>query len=284
MKRLFQFLLIINLLAHGPAACTKGSNQGDILRVSDGVRVTLSEIVDDLKGVQLVFVGELHNNAGHHRGQLEVIRALKESGVSVAVGLEMFRNTSQADLDRWVDGTLKEEDFQKIYYENWTTDWSLYRDIFLYVRQARIPMIGLNIPPDISRQVASQGFSSLTPEQVGQLPEVTCRVDETYMKFIRRAFGLHGHGNEKNFVYFCEAQIVWDTAMASSLLAFLEKNPAYTVVVLAGSGHAWKRGIPEQVGRQSDDASYRVILPEIQDRLESEVVTLEDADYLYLNR
>jgi uncharacterized iron-regulated protein len=236
--------------------------------------------MDDLRGVQLVFVGELHDNPNHHQAQLAIIGALKESGASVAVGLEMFRSSSQAGLDGWVEGALTEEAFQNIYYENWTTPWPLYRDIFLYAREKKVPMIGLNVSPKITRQVARQGFASLTPEQLGMLPQVSCRVDEAYMAFIRRAFGSH-QLHEKRFIYFCEAQIVWDTAMASHLLSFLKKNPDYTIAVLAGSGHAWKRGIPEQVRRQSKVA-YRVILPEISGRLESETVTLEDTDYLWL--
>jgi uncharacterized iron-regulated protein len=236
--------------------------------------------MNDLRGVQLVFVGELHDNSDHHQAQLAIIGALKESGVSVAVGLEMFRSGSQADLDRWVKGTLTEKAFRTIYYENWTTPWPVYRDIFLYARKKRIPMIGLNVPPAITRQVARQGFASLTPEQLGVLPQVSCRVDEAYMAFIRRAFGSH-QLDENRFIYFCEAQMVWDTAMASNLLYFLKKNPGYTIAVLAGSGHAWKRGIPEQIRRQSKVA-YRVILPEISGRLESETVTLGDTDYLWL--
>jgi uncharacterized iron-regulated protein len=283
MKRFFLAVVTISFITCGQISIVKAGNHDEILRVSDGARMTLSSIVDDLKGVQLVFVGELHDDAGHHQAQLAVIRTLKEAGVSVAVGLEMFRNDSQAHLDEWVGGELNEEAFQKIYYANWSSDWPLYRDIFLYAQKTKIPMIGLNIPPGISRKVANQGFSSLTKEELGQLPEVSCRVDETYMAFIRRAFGLHGHDHGKSFTYFCEAQIVWDTAMASNLLTFLKKNPAYIIVVLAGSGHAWKRGIPEQVRRQSN-VSYRVILPEIPGRLEPEAVTVEDADYLYLNR
>jgi uncharacterized iron-regulated protein len=283
MKCILSAFVALGLITYGPISCVKAGDHDEILRVSDGARVSLSSIVDDLKTVQLVFVGELHDDACHHQVQLAVIRALKEAGVSVAVGLEMFRSDSQAHLDEWVGGKLNEETFQRIYYANWSSDWSLYRNIFLYAQKTKIPMIGLNIPPGITRKVANQGFASLTKEELGQLPEVSCRVDETYMTFIRRAFGLHGHDHGKSFTYFCEAQIVWDTAMASNLLSFLEKNPTYIIVVLAGSGHAWKRGIPDRV-RQQSDVAYRVILPEIKGRLEPEAVTVEDADYLFLTR
>ena len=91
---------------------------------------------------------------------------------------------------------------------------------------------------------------------------------------------MHGHDG-KQFVYFCEAQIVWDAAMASNLLAFLKDNPNHTVVVLAGNGHAWRPGIPEQITRQAP-ISYRIVLPAVPGRLDTNTVTLEDADYLWL--
>jgi uncharacterized iron-regulated protein len=269
------------VMACGLVACAHEVERPRILRLSDGVEISFNEMLEDLRGVQLVFVGERHNQARHHQAQLAVIRALRDKGISVAVGLEMFRSSHQATLERWSGGKLTEDAFEEIYYANWSFKWPLYRAVFLYAREQRLPMIGLNISPELTRQVAGQGFASLTPEQIGELPEVSCDVDATYMAFIQRAFGVHGHGKERSFVHFCEAQMIWDTAMASNLLAFHKKNPQYTIVVLAGSGHAWKRGIPEQVRRRSD-ISYRVILPEIPESAESTAVTLEDADYVWL--
>lgn len=133
-----------------------------------------------------------------------------------------------------------------------------------------------------SKSAIRGGFASLTPDQIGQLPNVSCNVDPTYMAFIRCSFEAHAHG-QLNFKYFCEPQIVWDTAMAYNVLTFLRENPNRTVVVLAGNGHAWKRGIPEQIENQAA-LTYRVILPEEPGRLAREDVSLEDTDYLWLMR
>jgi len=251
-----------------------------VLRVSDHKILTLDGILEDLKSVRLVFVGELHDEPRHHQAQLAVISALHEAGITVAVGLEMFQKDSQEILHQWVAGTLDEKAFQKTYDNNWGYPWPLYSDIFWHARQNRIPMIGLNVSPDITRQVARKGFASLSEEQIGQMPEVTCRVDAAYMAFIRRSFGMHGHQG-KRFVFFCEAQMVWDTAMAANLLAFLNSHSNHTVVVLAGNGHAWRHGIPEQITRQSN-VSHRIILPAIPGRLDPETVSIDDGDYLWL--
>jgi uncharacterized iron-regulated protein len=197
----------------------------------------------------------------------------------VAVGLEMFRHEEQAALDNWIRGTLSEKAFKEIYYENWTLPWHLYRDIFVYARERKLPLVALNVSPEITRQVSREGFSSLTPEQIGELPQATCDIDETYMNFVRRVYGAHGHPNQA-FIHFCEAQMVWDTSMATYALSFLKRHPDRTLVVLAGSGHAWRRGIPEQVRRRSP-VPYKIILPSIPGKTDVKTATVDDADYVW---
>lgn len=282
MKRFGLLVTISSLLA--PFFFLRGyaSTDAQIHRVSDGKVLSLAEVTTDLLESRLVFVGEIHTTQSHHHMQLQTIHALKEAGAPVAIGLEMFRRDSQADLDRWVKGELNEKEFEKIYSGNWNYPWPLYRDIFLFARDYKIPMIGLNVPSKITKQVARKGFSSLTPEQRGDLPMVTCRVDPEYMAFVRRSLGMHGHGGME-FTKFCEAQLVWDTAMAWSLLRYLEKNPEDTVVVVAGSGHSWKLGIPAQIQSRST-LPFRVILPEIPGRVDKEDIALHEADYVWLER
>jgi len=282
MRRFVLAFCVITAVAAGLSGSSFSLGSSAFLRISDKALLDLSEVLHDLKYASLVFVGELHDQKDHHELQLAVIRGLNEAGVPVAVGLEMFRAENQGHLDGWVQGGMSEHQFKQIYDDNWTSPWNLYRDIFLYARTHSLPMIGLNVPREITRQVAQGGFTSLTPEQIGELPEVSCDVDSTYMEFIRRSFGQHPHGNTE-FTYFCEAQIVWDTAMAWYILKFLEANPKHAVVVLAGNGHAWKRGIPEQIRRRSR-TTYRVILPEEPERLERENVSVDDLDYLWLKR
>jgi uncharacterized iron-regulated protein len=251
-----------------------------LIRVSDGLSVSLADIVKDLRQSRLVFVGELHTTQSHHHAQLQTIRALRKAGTPVAIGLEMFRREGQPDLDRWVQGELSEKEFEQIYYKNWNYPYHLYKDIFLYAREHKIPMVGLNVPPEVTKQVAREGFSSLSPKQRGDLPMVTCRVDPEYLAFIRRSLAMHGHGG-LDFIRFCEAQLVWDTAMAWSLFRYLEKNPEATVVVVAGSGHSWKKGIPAQI-RSRSELPFRVILPEIPGRVDRDTISLNDADYVWL--
>lgn len=240
----------------------------------------LSDALRDMKGKRIILVGEQHDLRGHHLAQLKIIKAIHSSGIPVAVGLEMFRTNSQDSLDQWVHGRLSEKEFQKIYYDNWGSPWPLYSMIFEFARKMKLSIVALNVPRAVTQQVARGGFNSLSEDQRANLPFVECRVEPEYMDFIKRAYGAHGHG-QMNFANFCEAQLVWDKAMALRALEYVKKNPDGTLVLLAGTGHAWKKGIPERIKERSS-LPYAVLLPEIPENIEKDTVTLEDADYLML--
>lgn len=260
-----------------PAA---GAADLGLIALADGRTLTLAEAVPILRANRVVLVGEEHTHPGHHRAQLEVIRALADAGATIAIGLEMFRRDSQPELDRWVAGGIPVGAFERIYLANWGYPWEAYRAIFEFARDRRIPMLGLNVPPEVTRQVARGGFQSLSEAERGALSEVTCSVDEEYMRFIRRAFGAHAHGHG-NFTFFCEAQMIWDAAMAVHALDYLRAHPGTTVVILAGVGHAQKGAVPRQIGLRAEPPLPVVaLLPEIPGRLDRRTADLQDADYL----
>ena len=264
------FLVAVSLSQASPAA----AHSFDLNRLQV---TSLEAMVADLKQVRAVFIGEMHDQQAHHDAQLQLIRELHRSGAGISIGLEMFRQDGQAELDRWIDGEIEEAEFVTVFNRHWQ-DWPLYREIFVYAREEKIPLIGLNITRDIVNQVARAGFASLSDRQREKLPFATCDVSPEYRKFIRRALG--GHAGEVNdFNNFCEAQLVWDMHMAKVLQDYLVENPEQTVVVLAGSGHSWKHGIPEQLARRGD-YSYRVLLPEVPGHIDFRVIDAEDADYL----
>jgi uncharacterized iron-regulated protein len=251
-----------------------------ILDVGEKVEISPETLLDDLKKVQVIFIGELHDHEGHHQAQLSIIDALDDDERPLAIGLEMFRRDSQIDLDVWTANNMPLEDFRKVYEDNWSM-WPVYRQIFMHARDEKIKMVGLNIPREITRSVANSGFQSLSSAQRDYLGNIQCEVDQEYENFIRRAMGGHG-GHGQTFVFFCEAQLIWDTAMARNIIDFLKKNPNYRMVVLAGSGHAWKPGIPRQLAEQSE-ISYKVILPEILGRSDRKNISVKSADYLWLD-
>jgi uncharacterized iron-regulated protein len=255
---------------------------GDILRVRDGAVISFDRMIREISKADIVFVGEVHDEQAHHDMELRIIRSFHESGTPLSVGLEMFRSDSQKDLNSWVSGSSSLEQFLPLYYDNWRQPWPAYRGIFLFAREHRIPLVGLNIPDDIIKAVARSGFIELNTEQKQKLPPgISCDIDPTYMKFIRQAYAGHAQQGNRQFLNFCEAQMVWDKSMAWKLIEYHQKHPGKTMIVLSGVGHAWKRGIPGQIARQTS-FTYKVVLPAIPGQVERGSVSLHDADYVML--
>jgi len=280
MKRIFPFILSVFVL-FGVLDAIQAHLTHRIYDLQNNKEMLMSAAISDLKKNRIILVGEHHTNLNHHFAQLNVIQSLNEAGVQVAVGLEMFRSDSQQALDRWVAGEVDEEQFQEIFYDNWGYSWENYRVIFDYAKAEKIPLVGLNVSRDITRQVALQGFQSLNKEQKRKLSDISCRVDKEYMDYIKKAFGGHAHG-KLNFTYFCEAQLVWDTVMAINALDYLDKNPNALVVVLTGTGHAQKSAVPRQI-RIRSEVDHVVILPEVKGFIDSKTVDKSEADYIMLD-
>jgi uncharacterized iron-regulated protein len=321
-----------------------GCGTGKLIRVADRTVVEPPGLAEELRGAEIVFVGEHHDDRLHHKKQLMVIQALHEAGVDVAVGLEMYHAERQEELDRWVEGNVSEREMKKLFAKNWGMPFSKYKSIFRFARDEGIPLVGLNISNKVIHRIFSEGFGSLSAEELSRMPGAHCDVDERYEAFIREAMGEHDHGKhgkdgeapegpaeddvddvdaaapkvdtddslsgdpgddlgvgtaapdgagkgkdseqespeDKIFKRFCEAQVAWDATMAFHSVEYLRKNPGYTLVVLSGSAHSWKRGIPRQVRGQSA-YTFQVIIPESSERLSIKNVTQDDADYLWLD-
>ena len=275
-KTILPTILLMLFLVFPPEA----SPHPHILDIGNRTEISPEDLLDDLRQAQVIFIGEYHDHIGHHEAQLAIIDALDDDPTPLAIGLEMFRSESQPALDRWINNDMPLYKFIASYNDNWSM-WPLYERIFIHAHLKRIKLIGLNIPKRITAKVSQNGFQSLPEEDIQLLGDVQCQVNQQYGAFIRRAMGGYG-GHGKTFLYFCEAQLLWDTMMARNLLAFLRTNTDYRVIVLAGSGHAWKYGIPRQMLKEAD-ITYRVILPEIFDRADRMNITKDVADYLWLD-
>lgn len=270
LRTIFRMLLFLLFVLQ--AGCMQR-----ITRMSDGEEVKFDRMVEEIRDARVVFVGEIHDVEEHHQAQLDIIKALHGSGVPLAIGLEMFPSSTQRDLDQWVEGRLDTGSFRWIFRDNWKEKWWFYSDIFMYAREKRIPLVGLNVPKGIMHKVYTKGFASLTDKEREGLPgEVSCDSGDPYTGLIQRAYAGHSGGSAP-FAYFCEAQTLWNKGMALNLKSYLDKHPGKTVVVLAGAGHAMKQGIPGHMAKYGD-YFCQVILPDVPGMFAAGVTVL-DADY-----
>jgi uncharacterized iron-regulated protein len=264
-------LLIVSCIsAHG----------AQFARVSDKEPADLAEVVQDIEKADVIFIGETHDNAQLHATALAVIRSLHAKKLPLALGLEMFTPEDQQALDDWTGGKLDEEKFIPVYSRNWSYDWRLYRDLFIFARDNHIPLIALNIPKPVISRVMARGPAALQESEIPPKVSWTLNAAQTvYMRTIaRQVFG--NTPPEKLVERLCAAQAFRNSGMAWNIVHYKQKHAADKVVVLAGTWHAVKNGVPELLPAYGKVTS-KVILPELPE-FNLGNATFREADYLIM--
>lgn len=223
-------------------------HQARVTPVADDEAFT--QAINELLARDVIFIGETHDRYGHHLNQLAVIRALHNRGEDIAIGMEFFQRPFQAGLDAYIDGESSEKTMLKDteYYLRWRYDFRLYRPILDFAREHGIPVVALNAPTELVKQVSQHGWSGVDDKARAQLPAIAVPPDHTYELPLREVYAMHLHGGDGGFERFMQVQLLWDEYMAESAANYLRKNPSRKLVVLAGSGHVrGGSGIPERL-------------------------------------
>ncbi|MEA5569998.1 ChaN family lipoprotein [Calothrix sp. UHCC 0171] len=222
----------------------------------------VTQLAGEISKARVIYLGETHDSAEDHARQLQIIQALSNRKVNsnkkIAIALEMFQRPYQDVLNNYLAGKITEAELvkQTEYEQRWGFPWELYAPIIRFAKANNIPLIATNTPTEITRKVSRQGLESLTPEERKLVPPFSeiRTAPEEYRKLVLAAFEGHqnsGHGNSKNQERFFLAQVLWDETMAESIANFVQKNPDYQVIVLAGQGHiVYDYGIPSRVQRR----------------------------------
>lgn len=216
------------------------------------------ELIPELLQAKVVYLGETHDSAKDHENQLKIIQELHGSNRKIAIAMEMFQRPYQSVINQYLAGKITEAELvtQTQYEQLWGFPWKLYAPIMQFAKANQLPVIATNTSAQITRKVSRQGLESLTPSERQQIPalsEILTSPDE-YRKLVLTAFEAHqsgGHGKSKNLEKFFLAQVLWDETMAESIVKFIQANPDYQVIVLAGQGHVvYGYGIPSRVARR----------------------------------
>jgi len=298
--RISQSTAIFGLLLLSLTACTTnmpqlGSPQapypfaappqvGDIYHLPTGVSVTPEQMLAVATDSRVVFVGETHDNPASHRLELDVLRAMSERWPGqVSLGLEMFNTDQQEVLDRWVSGELSEKQFLKEsrWYALWSMDFAYYRDILVFARDQRIPVIGLNATKELVKAVGSAPLEEQPAEILAQLPEMD--LDDPYQKAMTAAVFADHQAGENRVAGFQRVQTLWDEQMAQAVVAHLQQTgPDRRMVVMAGGNHVRHGfGIPRRVFRRMP-VSYVLVGSreiEIPAEKQSRVMDIDAPDY-----
>jgi uncharacterized iron-regulated protein len=232
-----------------------------------GQQVALPDVWADLQTTQVLYLGETHDNLADHQAQKFILKQLLTGPKPLTLAMEMFQRPYQSAIDRYFKGDLTETEFlaQTEYAKRWGFPWELYAPIVTLAKTENIPLIALNTPSEVTRQVARRGLESLTPEQRQFIPDQNDIFlgPEGYRQQIQRIYtAMHrGKGNSNGSDRFFQAQVLWDETMADRITQTAIATPDRLIVVLVGQGHLLKDyGIPARVARRLPNIQQRVIL------------------------
>lgn len=229
-----------------------------------GEPIEEGELLDDLAGVRVVYLGERHSLVRHHELQARIVSQLAKHKVPLVLGLEQMEAIHQPTLDRYAKGELSFAQLAET--TQWAKRWRDYRQyqpVIEAARQAQSPILALNARTETVRQVArGGGVDRLDPAIRRELPAGMQLNDPPYEKLLGMQMMVHAAATPERLRPMIEAQIVRDEAMASALASFLH-SPAgqgRTAVVLCGSVHAaYGLGTAARVRRRMPGVKDRII-------------------------
>lgn len=243
----------------------------------DGEPTTVQAMLEAMAGVDVVFLGENHDDPVTHQLQEEILRELhRRVGARrpTVLSLEMFEGDVQGMVDEYLRGLITEDHFLRS-SRPWPNYGSDYRPLVEYARGEGLPVVAANPPRRYVNRVAREGPASLMelpPAALRLLPPLPLAPpSDGYRAAWDALMGgsgqggtpgrpapapgdptATGHGHPTQATASISnglwAQTLWDAGMAHAIAGALERHPGALVVHLAGSFHVENgTGIPEHL-------------------------------------
>ncbi|ERS86289.1 ChaN family lipoprotein [Halomonas sp. PBN3] len=232
-----------------------------------GETLAADSLLSELAAHRVVLLGEQHERLAHHRWQLHTLAALHALEPGLAIGLEMLPREAQPALDAWVAGELDEAGFLEAsgWHQAWGYDPALYLPILHFARMHRVPLVALNVTPELRRRLADEGWTAV-PEAARHGLSEPAPASPAYRTALAEVYAEHPEAadptadapdtaeNAEGLERFIAAQLVWDRAMAEGLARAAEQAPL--VVGLMGEGHVRHGyGVPHQLAALGIEAT-----------------------------
>lgn len=237
-----------------------------------GEPLPFSAVMEDLAGVDIVYVGETHTLRRHHRWQMQILeRLISEKDGKVVLGLEQIENIHQKEVDRFNAGKLTFDELAERI--NWGKRWSNYRDYRELIEMAQrngVPVVALNGRAETIRKVGRQGIDALDRKERGELAPEMDFEDPDYRQLMDQMMMVHAKMDESTLGRIFQAQVARDETMADTLAQFLKQpeNEGRAAMVVTGSGHiAYGLGMVDRMRRRLPEHNDRIVLMTVSGEL-----------------
>jgi len=249
---------------------------------SDGTPASLEELLGGLDQVEVLLLGEEHDDVVGHRLQLEIFRRIvadeggggplltpARSGATpsggdrtVILSLEMFERDVQIVLDEYLADLITEDHFLRSArpWDNYQRD---YRPLVELAKERGLKVVAANPPRRYVNQASRLGRGSLealSEEARAWLPPLPYpQASPAYRAEWDALMGgapMHGAGDP------LDGQTLWDAGMGESIVRALDESEGARplVVHLAGGFHVENgTGVPEAIGHYRPGTRLRLI-------------------------
>jgi uncharacterized iron-regulated protein len=252
-----------------------------------------------LSAVDVVFVGEQHDDPNTHRLEAAILDGLRRRGSTLVVSLEMFERDVQPLLDAYLAGQIPEGEFFKA-ARPWPRYESDYRPLVELAKTHGWPVVAANVPRRMASDVSRSGIGTLdglpSADRVHAARDLNCPHDAYFDRFAAAMNSHPAPGADKLSATerrdlterYYMSQCVKDETMAESIAASFERATSGgrrgTVVHFNGAFHSdFGTGTVERTRRRLSGRRVAVVsvLPVSDlDALAPSADDLKRADYL----
>ena len=210
--------------------------------------ITINDIVDDMKNVDVLFYGEEHNDSVTHYLENKILETLYQTfSNKIALSMEMFERDVQPIMNEYLISEIREKNFKKD-----ARAWSNYRDyrpMVEFCKMNKLDLICANAAGRYSNLAGRKGQKALmnlpleSKKFFAPLP-----YDTASGKYYNKLIGLSHDPNDTSKkaapvmgmggFSLITAQSLWDATMAYSISEYLKTHKTKKVFQVNGRFHS----------------------------------------------
>ncbi|MCK5149256.1 ChaN family lipoprotein [bacterium] len=271
---MFYKILLSSVLLIAVAGCSSRYTPVSVkntefpIQFLDGATLTpvdYSQVLTELDKVDVVFIGEIHDDSLTHIVEYRILNDLAALSNQRAIALEMFERDVQGLLNDYLYDAVSEDEFLAGCrpWDNYSTD---YRPLVELSKRRGMPVLAANVPRRYAASIAKYGEGVLASlpdsEKVWMAAELLALDDEYKERFMKRMGSMDmPQAMQKNdFENLYMAQCIKDDTMAESIALFLSQNPAMRIISFQGDFHsAFSLGVVKKLKLMASDVTMSVI-------------------------
>jgi len=235
---LFICLLVLSFagMAHAEAMLfTDHPLAGKIWDMNGRNFIDEATLLAGIDKVDVLLLGETHDNSLHHELQLKLLKARIASGARPALMMEQLDIDSQLSINHALTGSNRNKVLDNLTKLIEFKDWKMYRPFLAIAYDYKLPVIAANISSERLQPVIWDGFAAYDADELKRLD-----VEQVWNEKRQQYLDMHMGGahcdqlKDELRAGLARSQRLRDAMMVDSAVASIGRG----VVGIIGSSHA----------------------------------------------